>query len=295
MSFYVITGIEVKRANAMTSTAFLGSLPIMAANMLAHSMGIKLGEQPTSVAYIHHNLSLRAEKVGYKKYSHHVYRANSFIDKNDYSGSAPGAPLLSDQPHFEMDLTCSLVLYFEAEHSEIRQQNITAQLEKIIYTSRLAGGDIIGFSNITACHSMTDFRRTEGEIQDKWNAGKGTVMHALPGGHWMKDCSHLIGADGQNRIDSMLAILNEKKSQQDKEAIQAWYCPAVLGYAMITPTEPRHYVRGGYEHAFSEPMVGLVEYRSVRKTPLTEKELMSFFWQYHWPQDDVFLLSQHSA
>lgn len=54
-------------------------------------------------------------------------------------------------------------------------------------------------------------------------------------------------------------------------------------------TEPAHRagVRGGYEHAFAEPLIGLVQFISQRQHagPVP-------WWRHGWSADDVFLVTQ---
>ena len=70
--------------------------------------------------------------------------------------------------------------------------------------------------------------------------------------------------------------------QPAAEGNDTWLSAACLGYAAITPFEHRGGVRCGYTHAFAEPLVGMVQYRSLRqrrKEADAKKNLQSPAWE----------------
>lgn len=70
-------------------------------------------------------------------------------------------------------------------------------------------------------------------------------------------------------------------------ARMSWLAPAVLGYAMTTEPARRAGVRGDHEHAFAEPLIGLVQFVSQRQHlgPVP-------WWRHGWSAIDVFLVTQ---
>lgn len=57
------------------------------------------------------------------------------------------------------------------------------------------------------------------------------------------------------------------------------------------PYASREGAREGYEHAFAEPLVGLVQYRSSRQF---DKDYETVLWKPEWVKDDVYRLHQDS-
>ncbi|PSU36280.1 type I-F CRISPR-associated protein Csy2 [Photobacterium lutimaris] len=66
-----------------------------------------------------------------------------------------------------------------------------------------------------------------------------------------------------------------------------WLSATSLGYALINEPTQRTNARAGYNHAFAEPLLGLVQYRSIRQT--VDAELP--FWQGHWRDNHTFILT----
>jgi len=85
---------------------------------------------------------------------------------------------------------------------------------------------------------------------------------------------------------------NDDGDEVEAEVIdpeRKWLLPAVMGYATITPFAQRVGVREDVPHAFAEPLVGLVHYKSVRQV----QEDDSLFWSGSWIRDDVFVVTSH--
>ena len=51
------------------------------------------------------------------------------------------------------------------------------------------------------------------------------------------------------------------------------------------------YLREGYEHAFAEPLVGLVQYVPIRRC-LDEDMVAQSLWRSEWATPDVFRIYQ---
>ena len=71
-----------------------------------------------------------------------------------------------------------------------------------------------------------------------------------------------------------------------------WLAPAVLGYAATTNYARRTGVRADFLHAFAEPLVGLVQFVSVRQWRARRQGVP--WWRHGWLADDVFVVSQNS-
>lgn len=279
MNYLIIPRIRVQRANALTTPWLISACPVFAATMLGHALGRDTGIFPTGVALVHHHADLLAEShlpKGYGNIFPQQYRAASLIDKADYVGQSVS---LSLQPTSSVDLEVSLVMAFAAGAPGPGQ--ITSALRQ----RRLAGGLIVGHGKVVVCDSLY---------------GEYGVCRALRTGFWTVDQSNKL--DPADRLGSLLNLVypptpphpdaellatDRAASKPDKKA---WLTPAVLGYAMLTAFEQREGVREGVPHAFAEPLVGLVEYRSSRH--LEEESSTNLFWSGQWHDQDAYVVSQ---
>lgn len=75
---------------------------------------------------------------------------------------------------------------------------------------------------------------------------------------------------------------------------QGWLIPTCLGFAALTNTSDRAMTRDGYQHAYAEPLVGVVEYRSLRAINADDQPAGLSFWRYGQPagHSDVFVATQ---
>ena len=76
-----------------------------------------------------------------------------------------------------------------------------------------------------------------------------------------------------------------------------WLAAACVGYAAITEFAHRADAREGYTHAFAEPLVGMVQYCSLRQWR-RDAMLDDAFWRPRWLTDDAwgtFVLQQETA
>ena len=87
----------------------------------------------------------------------------------------------------------------------------------------------------------------------------------------------------------------QDEGPQDPDAARdpgtGWLAPAVLGYAATTAYARRVGVRADFLHAFAEPLVGLVQFVSVRQWRSRRQGVP--WWRHGWIADDVFVVSQN--
>ena len=325
MSFLaVIPHIQVQGANLQTSGILLGGVPLMASTMFAHALARKLSVKDTGVIYIHHD---RQDLGGfaYGRFTPAQRRGSAFINKNDYSSKNPNA--LSLQPTASCHLHLSLVIRFDG-----RRRPRLADLQKLLMNSRFAGGQITRY----------------GEVEwadDSEKSLKDVLSNTIKTGFVVLDRQDVLLAYQQsqnlNRLQAftrLLALTKDGLNHAFGEYHGLSFLSATnLGYALLEePKTDRTGVRQAYTldndvietpHAYAEPLIGLVQYVSIRQLlnvanaqnsdnlDLYEEEQkpqqppnliteplrqlsdnpQELFWQYQWQTHDggdVFLLRQ---
>ena len=325
MSFLaVIPHIRLQGANLQTSGILLGGVPLMASTMFAHALARKLSVKDTGVIYIHHD---RQDLGGfaYGRFTPAQRRGSAFINKNDYSSKNPNA--LSLQPTASCHLHLSLVIRFDG-----RRRPRLADLQKLLMNSRFAGGQITSY----------------GEVEwadDNEKTLKDVLSNTIKTGFVVLDRQDVLLAYQQsqnlNRLQAftrLLALTRDGLNHAFGEHHGLSFLSATnLGYALLEePKTDRTGVRQAYTldndvietpHAYAEPLIGLVQYVSIRQllnfakvqpsddVDLSEEEQEPYqpqnpiaeplrqlsdnpqelFWQYQWQTHDggdVFLLRQ---
>lgn len=94
-------------------------------------------------------------------------------------------------------------------------------------------------------------------------------------------------------LDALIAACARRTPAAGEEAAPGggWVIPATLGYASLTGFAARGGAREGKPHAYAEPLVGLVQYVTLRDW--AERPLP--LWHGHWPREDVFVVTQQGA
>jgi len=283
MKYCIIPHLQIQRANALATPAFVYPATPFAATMMAHALGRKLGTQPLAIGILHYDAQLLAEEF-YGQVAPQQFRGSTFIDAKDYSSKNKHA--LSLQPTASMHLSLSLVLLFDDACPS------ASRVTEALQECRLAGGLIVSHQDI--------------EIVSSFAASSESVMSNLRYGFWLQDQSSLLTEQAKGRAKSLFDYIGfqPKESSQSNELPEdgpvvkkevahqtepQWLLPAVMGYATITPFAQRVGVREDVPHAFAEPLVGLVHYKSVRQV----QEDDSLFWSGSWIRDDVFVVTSH--
>lgn len=264
MSYLVIPSLRVAEANLINTNFLVGGVPVMAGMMLGHALGRTIGNLALSVAYIHHDLVPNGEWQFGVLYPQQRRSATYMFERGrsgDYASGSPG-PTLSLQPVATGTVRASLIVEFEDPVSST--EDVIAFLAK----ARLAGGRI----------------DRHGEVGVHIDAGE--ALAALRTGYVVMDRRDLMPMP--DSVDPLQAIV-DRLGRRSTSPDETWLSATHLGYAPITPIEARDGSREGYEHAYAEPLVGLVQFRSLRalKAPAS-----TCFWRPEWTQEGVFLLRQ---
>lgn len=255
MNFVLIPNIRIHAANMMASNLCLSAAQPMALFQFAHAMGRKTSARVKRVAILHHDAQPLGENDS-ARFLPHQRRGASFIDDKDYVN---GTASLALQPTASMHLEVSLLIEFD---------RTPEYLDDALQGVKIAGGTVAGFGEVSHVDSLEK-------------------LPAL-NGSWLVDRRDLM--DAKRPFERFIEIFAD-----GAESRPSWLAAAVVGYAMTTEFEARGGVRqldDGTEplHAFCEPLVGVVQYVSVR-TAKEQGVTTVPFWQATWIQDDVFLLT----
>ena len=280
MPYVVIPHMSVQRANALATLYLVSQAPVIAALMFAHNLGRTTGVFARRVAIIHHDGQLLGDSdiprdgwVDRSLYPHQ-FRSAGLVDLDDHvkGVSANNYTSLGSQPSVTMHLEVSLVLEYEDKTPAIDY------IHAFLNSARLAGGPVVDYFPAR-----------------KFDDLKG-VRNYLWTGFWLLDNTECLDSVDCGRADALFALCLDRQhtvvgKDQDDNEIVAWRVPAVLGHAAISPKASRWGVRDDESpHMYSEPLVGLVEYRSASK--LSEEETSGAFWEGAWIRDDVFVARQ---
>jgi CRISPR-associated protein Csy2 len=263
--YLLLPRLEIQSANAQSTWWLINSAPVMAANLFAHQLGRQVNVFPQAVGIVHHHAQLLGERF-YGKLHPQQRRGAVFINSDDYSSKNKYA--LSLQPSATCHLVLSLLLAFD------RKDGLPSvnKVDDFLAQARLAGGQIIQHGRIKALGSAQE------------------VKKALRGGHWLIERMDLM-TDG-DPLDALITACSKPKSDESAADVSrlpdSWLTPTTLGYAAVTDFAQRGGVRENYLHAYAEPLVGLVQY----VTPRAWGERPLPLWRSHWPQSDVFIVTQ---
>lgn len=314
----LIPRLEIQAANAMVGQHFIATTPIMAASLLGHALGRVLGQHPTDMAWLHHSAQLLgAGEDFYGRFQPQQRRGAVFIDDNDYSSKNKHA--LSLQPTATAHLAASLVLRFE---QPVRPDEVV----HFMRLARVAGGVVRQFGDLQVFDSEADLLQAL-PGGGYWLIERSDLVdpeHPLDS--LLTALAHRPGAARQDGQTGASAQATAAVSASDPAAVPAstanidlddedgfdldwsavaevaaetpitpparmsWLAPAVLGYAMTTDPARRIGVRGDHEHAFAEPLIGLVQFVSQRQHAGGVP-----WWQHGWSADDMFLVTQDTS
>jgi CRISPR-associated protein Csy2 len=88
----------------------------------------------------------------------------------------------------------------------------------------------------------------------------------------MAERSDLLDVQGKDKIRAMLTAVSKREKDD------GWLIPINLGFLPITPFTQKEASRGSFPHAYAEPLIGFVQYKTRRA--LIEEEKPTPFWRY---------------
>ena len=224
----------------------------------------------TGMALIHHNREALGQSF-YGVFSPQQRRAAAFTfgksaNGSDYSSKNPHA--LSLQPVACAHLRVSIIWKLE-------QVAGVMEAREFLHRARLSGGLVTGHGEIV--------------LEDSLEA----AFDRVGNGYVVTDRRDMLEDKGKNQAELLVEVLGAQPAAGEDNT---WLSAACLGYAAITPFEHRSGARCGYIHAFAEPLVGMVQYRSLRQWR-KEADAEEALWRPVWLDDrrGAFVLRQEQA
>ena len=255
--------MEVTGANAQSAWWFLGPPSPTAYLGFGQALALKClpsdaGQDFVGVGVVVHDYRLRAEKIeGTYSWLPHQLRAAALINGDDYSSKNKNA--LSLQPTARCDLTVSLAIVFE--------EGASVDLDKVkifLRNARLAGGTVGGDS-------------PELEIHEDMNQ----VKKRIKTGFALHTRTDLMQPEsGEDNLD---ALLRATLPTVENRKLNPWVMPATMGFVTLTDIQDRIWTRDGHPHAFAEPLVGLVQLKSLKDCSIP-------IWKFNRHSERVFLV-----
>jgi CRISPR-associated protein Csy2 len=257
--YLAVRRLHVRNVNAQPTWWLVGPPGPLPYAGMAHALARSVcgnTVRESGVAVVHHDFELQAEGFPHSFAVHpHQFRGASLIDRDDYASGTQ----LSLQPTVRGNLVASVIVRFPPG-TQLREEPVRAWLR----SGRLAGGTIQGALDFTVLLS-------EQEARDFIRSG--FAMH--------ERSDLLQPVAGRDRLDALLAA-----TRGDRRADLPWLMPTCLGFAALTACVQRCGARDAVPHLFAEPLVGLVQYRSVR-----EADASLPFWRHANLTDRAFVLT----
>lgn len=272
MSYLVFPRVRVQAANMLSASFLMGGPPVFASYGLGEALCFHLGggAKVTGMALIHHNREALGQSF-YGVFSPQQRRAAAFTfgksaNGSDYSSKNPHA--LSLQPVACAHLRVSIIW-------ELEQVAGVLEAREFLHRARLSGGLVTGHGEIVLEDSLT------------------SAFDRVGNGYVVKDRRDMLENRDKNQAELLVEALGE---QPVAGKDNTWLSATCLGYAAITPFEYRGGVRCGYTHAFAEPLVGMVQYCSLRQWR-KEADAEESLWRPVWLEDrrGAFVLRQEQT
>lgn len=258
MSYLVLPHLRVQQANIYNAAFLIGGPPVLASWFMAHALGRELGiaDKVKSLAFVLHSMTPLGERH-YGRFNPQLRRGAAYtfgnMRKSDY---LQGSINLSLQPVACAHMEVSLVIGI----NETLGSSDVDKTAQWLHRGRLAGGLVSGMNRLTIKEELSD------------------ALQSIRTGYLVMDRRDLMESSAGNRAEKFVAALGTRPTAENG---MGWLSATCLGYAAITPFDPRSGAREGYRHAFAEPLVGLVQYRSLRDI-LENGEDKYTLWRPEW-------------
>lgn len=308
MNVLLLPHLKIHNANAFSSPFTIG-FPAMTAWLgFVHALERKLSQAGLSDLMLHSAavVSHRCDVQTYKDEGDFVNsilgtRNPSIFDgqfKKKYGSryqSKFEAPLTSpsfiEEPRCHLDV--SLVIEWSGNEDQVQQSDFTQQLQAVIATMKVAGGDVLSFGKPSVKSVITE--------QDTAQV----LGQLMPGYVLIERRDLMIDAmqQGDDAIDALLGYLtvhHHCKQLEDQSVVwhsqrktSGWIVPIATGFQGISKLgEAKNQRDPSVPHRFAESVVTLGEFVMAHKI----KHLDDILWQYHPDlENDLYLCQQVNA
>ncbi len=267
-TYLAIKRLRASHVNAMTTFNVVGNPAITAHVGFAGAIAHRFNLQGSKVAILHHGQDYEGEYV-YGKLSPNRLRGGPV---QTGIGNEPKKMELSDQPFALSTYEVSLVFEIEGDFDDIQRLNTASNdgqlLSWLKSSARFAGGVIVNIASTSLFEDVDD------------------ALSFMPkNGHWVIDRKDLI--ENREETKDVLQASIEYLYPETESEVKPWMAMSQVGFVRLTPLESRGGVRQDLPHAYVEPLLGLIEYRSTRQIESLLDE--PIFWSYQQPTDDSYV------
>ncbi|CAB1255504.1 CRISPR-associated protein Cys2 [Vibrio cholerae] len=290
MNVLILPHLKIHNANALSSPFTIG-FPAMTAWLgFVHALERKLSQAGLSDLMLHsaavvsHRCDVQTHK-GEGDFVHSIIGTANPLDK-DGSRSA-----FIEEARCHLDV--SLVIEWSGNEEQVQQPEFTLQLQAVIATMKVAGGDVLSFGKPSVKSVITQ----EDTAQ--------VLRQLMPGYVLIERRDLMIDAmqQGDDAIDALLGYLtvdHHCEQLEDQSVVwhsqrktSGWIVPIATGFQGISPLgEAKNQRDPSVPHRFAESVVTLGEFVMAYKI----KHLDDILWQYHPDlENDLYLCQQVNA
>ncbi|EKF9741474.1 type I-F CRISPR-associated protein Csy2 [Vibrio cholerae] len=290
MNVLILPHLKIHNANALSSPFTIG-FPAMTAWLgFVHALERKLSQAGLSDLMLHsaavvsHRCDVQTHK-GEGDFVHSIIGTANPLDK-DGSRSA-----FIEEARCHLDV--SLVIEWSGNEEQVQQPEFTLQLQAVIATMKVAGGDVLSFGKPSVKSVITQ----EDTAQ--------VLRQLMPGYVLIERRDLMIDAmqQGDDAIDALLGYLtvdHHCEQLEDQSVVwhiqrktSGWIVPIATGFQGISPLgEAKNQRDPSVPHRFAESVVTLGEFVMAHKI----KHLDDILWQYHPDlENDLYLCQQVNA
>ncbi|TQP07133.1 type I-F CRISPR-associated protein Csy2 [Vibrio cholerae] len=290
MNVLILPHLKIHNANALSSPFTVG-FPAMTAWLgFVHALERKLSQAGLSDLMLHsaavvsHRCDVQTHK-GEGDFVHSIIGTANPLDK-DGSRSA-----FIEEARCHLDV--SLVIEWSGNEEQVQQPEFTEQLQAVIATMKVAGGDVLAVGKPSVKSVITE-------------DDTGRVLRQLMPGYVLIERRDLMidaMQQGDDAIDALLGYLtvdhhceqleDQSVAWHSQRKTSGWIVPIATGFQGISPLgEAKNQRDPSVPHRFAESVVTLGEFVMAHKI----KHLDDILWQYHPDlENDLYLCRQVNA
>ncbi|PXA74956.1 type I-F CRISPR-associated protein Csy2 [Vibrio sp. 11986-1-5] len=287
MNVLILPHLKIHNANALSSPFTIG-FPAMTAWLgFVHALERKLSQSGLSDLMLHSAavVSHRCDVQTHKGEGDYVYSIIGTGNPLDKDGSRSA---FIEEARCHLDV--SLVIEWSGNKDEVQQPEFIQQLQAVIATMKVAGGDVLAVGKPSVKSVITE-------------DDTGRVLRQLMPGYVLIERRDLMidaMQQGDDAIDALLGYLTvhhhcEQFEEQSvvchsQRKTSGWIVPIATGFQGISPLgEAKNQRDPSVPHRFAESVVTLGEFVMAHKI----KHLDDILWQYHTDlENDLYLCQQ---
>ncbi|HHY0359187.1 type I-F CRISPR-associated protein Csy2 [Vibrio cholerae] len=290
MNVLILPHLKIQNANALSSPFTIGFPAMTACLGFVHALERKLSQAGLSDLMLHsaavvsHHCKVQTHK-GEGDFVHSIIGTGNPLDK-DGSRSA-----FIEEARCHLDV--SLVIEWSGNEEQVQQPDFTQQLQAVIATMKVAGGDVLSVGKSSVKSVITE----EDTAQ--------VLRQLMPGYVLIERRDLMIEAmqQGYDALDALLGYLtlhHHCEQLEDQSVVwhsqrkaSGWIVPIATGFQGISPLgEAKNQRDPSVPHRFAESVVTLGEFVMAHKI----KHLDDILWQYHPDlQSELYLCQQVNA